>query len=112
MLPIKSVLDFEEWFKTLDSKDQAMILMDFANELYPAFITMALHEQMENSNPDRSPEIPGIRVNLVNNVKSSWDHSFKGCALAEQQLKYADDLQSKMYLTRKTLVKKTYGKKM
>ena len=110
MVPMKRVMDFEEWFKTLDSTDQARILADFANELYPAFITTALHEQMENSNPDRSPETPGVRVDSINNVKSSWNQSFRGCALAEQRLKYADDLQSKIYLTRKEILKKTDGK--
>ncbi len=98
MVPIKSVVDFEGWFKTLNSYDQAMILMDFANELYPAFITTALHEQLENSN---KKEIPNIRVNLVNNVKSSWDHSFAGCAVVEQQLKYASDVQYQTRLTPK-----------
>lgn len=98
MVPIKSVLDFEEWFKTQDLRDQAMILMDFANELYPAFITAALHEQIENSN---KKEIPNIRVNLVNNVKSSWHHSFVGCAITERQLEYVADIQSQTQLTPK-----------
>ncbi|MCK9581887.1 MAG: hypothetical protein M0Q92_15765 [Methanoregula sp.] len=98
MIPIKSVIDFEEWFKTLDPRDQAMILMDFANELYPAFVMNSLHDQMQNSN---KKELPNIRINLVNNVKSSWYHIFEGCAIAEQQLKYAADFQSQTQLTPK-----------
>lgn len=96
MVPIKSVIDFEEWFKTLDLKDQAMILIDFANELYPSFIVTTLHDQMENSN---KKEIPNLRINLVNNVKSSWYRSFEGTATVEQQLEYAADIQAQKQIT-------------